>query len=63
MLTITRDEPAFRPVTIRIDSQDDLDKLLTIIDNVACNRISHSSPVLRAAIDLRNRLFTIINED
>jgi len=25
VLTITRDNPAFRPVTIRIESQDDLD--------------------------------------
>ena len=32
MLTITRDDPAFRPVTIRIESQDDLDKLYAIID-------------------------------
>ena len=62
-MKITRDEPTFRPVTIRIESQDELDKLLTIIDNVACNRINHAPPVLRAAIDLGDRLFTIINED
>lgn len=59
-MQITRDEPAFRPVTIRIESEDDLDKLLAIIDNVACNRINHTPPVIRAAVDFRNQLFNII---
>lgn len=50
MLTITRDNPAFRPVTIRIESQDDLDKLYAIIDTVACDRINHTPQLIRAAI-------------
>ena len=57
---ITRDESAFRPVTIRVESQDELDKLLIIINNVACNRISHTPQVIRAAVDFRNQLFNII---
>lgn len=59
-MQITRDETAFRPVTIRIESEDDLDKLIAIIDNVACNRISHTPQVIRAAVDFRNQLFNII---
>lgn len=63
MLTITRDNPTFRPVTIRIDSQDDLDKLLAIIDTVACNRISHQPQHVSAAVDFRTAIANAINED
>ena len=63
MLTITRDDPLFRPVTIRIESQDDLDKLLAIIRAVAENRINHTPQIIRAAMDFRRDLLNTINED
>ena len=62
MLTITRDDPLFRPVTIRIESQDDLDKLYAIIDTVACNRINHTPQLIRAAVDFRTALFNVIDQ-
>lgn len=63
MLTITRDNPAFRPVTIRIESQDDLDKLYAIIEAVASNRINHTQQLIRAALDFHTAIADIINKD
>jgi len=63
MLTITRDDPTFRPVTIRIESQDDLDKLYAIIDAVACNRINHTPQLIRAAVDFRTAIANAIDGD
>lgn len=63
MLTITRDNPAFRPVTIRIESQDDLDKLYAIINAVACNRINHAPQLIHVLVDFRTAIADIINKD
>jgi hypothetical protein len=44
---------SFRPVTIVLDTQDEVDKLIAVLSGVAENRINHTPPVIRAAIDLR----------
>lgn len=62
-MKIFRDDPKFRPLTIRLETQDDLDKFHAIIDAVAQNRITHAPPLIRAAVDFRTTLHTIINED
>lgn len=49
----------FRPVTIVLESQDEVDKLIAIISGVAENRINHTPPVIRAAIDLVRKLVEI----
>ena len=63
MLTITRDDPLFRPVTIRIESQDDLDKLYAIIDTVACNCVNHTQQLVRVAMDFRAAIANAIDGD
>ena len=63
MIDITRDDPDFRPVTIRIESQDDLDKLLAIIRAVAENRINHTPQIIRAAVDFRTAITNTIDKD
>lgn len=39
----------FRPVTIVLETQDELDQLLAVIADVADNRITHLSSVVAAA--------------
>lgn len=55
-MEVTRDPPQFRPVTIRLETQDELDQLLAIIDTVADNRINHTPPTIRAAMTMRCEL-------
>ena len=58
-MVVTQDAPKFRPVTIRVETQDELDMLHAVIGAVADNRIQHTQQVIRAAVDLRimlNRL-------
>lgn len=62
-MQLSRDEPEFRPVTIRIENQCELDQLYAIIDTVAQNKINHVPQVIRAAVDFRNAIQRIINED
>lgn len=63
MLTITRDNPAFRPVTIRIESQDDLDKLYAIIEAVASNRINHAPQLIHVLVDFRTPIANALEKD
>lgn len=54
-MEIYKDAPEFRPITIRIETQDELDQLFAIIDNVAENRLNHIPPIITAAkVILRN---------
>ena len=63
-MQLSRDEPAFCPVTIRIENQCELDQLYAMIDAVAQNKINHVPQVIRAAaVDFRNAIHRIINED
>ena len=52
-MEITRDKPKFRPLHLHLLTQDDLDKLLAIVSAVAENRINHTQPIIRTAVDLR----------
>ncbi len=62
-MNISRAEPEFRPVTIELETQNDLDRFLAILDQVAENRINHPPPVQRAAIDIRRAILDRINAD
>jgi len=62
-MKVTRDPPAFRPVTIRLETQDELDKLLAIIANVARNNAHLTVAVIRAAVDMEHTLTDLLNRD
>lgn len=62
-IEVTRDAPTFRPVTLRITQEDDLDKLLAVLSNVAENRIQHAPQIIKAAVELRSSLLEVINKD
>lgn len=51
----------FRPITIVLDSQDEVDRLIAVLSGVAENRINHTSPVIRAAIDLRAHIVGLLD--
>lgn len=46
------DPPKFRPITLRIETRDDADKLAAILESVAQNRVNHIPAVVRAAQDI-----------
>lgn len=58
-MDITRDDPTFRPVTIRIETQDELDQFLAVISAVANNQINHLPQVSKAAKTLYSQLSTL----
>ncbi|MBS4019559.1 MAG: hypothetical protein KGZ68_15140 [Dechloromonas sp.] len=62
-MKITRDPPSFRPVTIRLESEDEVDKLVAIVAGVARNVLVHTSPVIAAAKDFEARFCRLLNED
>jgi len=62
-MIVTQDKSKFRPITLRIETQDELDVLLVVISNVAENRINHSQPAIVAAKDLRASILDIINSE
>ena len=62
-MDVTRDPAQFRPVSIRLETQDELDQLLAIINNVANNKVNHMSSVIRAAQCLRDTLYELLEEE
>lgn len=62
-MLLTRDNPRFRPVTIRLEKQDELDQLLAIIEAVAGNKINHVPGVITVAKRLLADLNTLIEEN
>ena len=55
-MIITQDKPKFRPVNMRLESSDEYQILLAICDAVACNRVTHTPQLIRAAVEYRDRL-------
>lgn len=55
-MLILKAEPAYRPITIILESPDDLDKFLTIFQTVANNSINHSPRTVAAAKEFLNML-------
>lgn len=57
-MEITRDPVPFRPVTIKLETQDDFDNLLAIVGQVAVGAPHHlpSPPTVKAAQTLRRLL-------
>lgn len=64
-MKITRDPAAFRPVTIRLESEDEVDKLAAIVNAVARNRINHTPQLVAAAkhLDVWFRRRRLLNEE
>ena len=60
-MKIKLDPQLFRPVTIRIENQDELDQLLAIVDNVAENRVSHAPQIIAAAKEMRCAIYNLLN--
>ncbi len=55
-MEITQADPAFRPVTIVLETPDDYDKLFAIVEAVAQNRTNHTNEVRVAAQRLMREL-------
>ena len=62
-MVLTRDNPRFRPVTIRLEKLDELDQLLAILEAVAGNKINHLPGIVTAAKRLLADLTNLIEED
>ena len=62
-MQIERDKAQFRPLTIRLETQDELDQLLVIIDQVALNRINHAQHHIQAAIEIRRVMLNLLTDN
>ena len=62
-MKITQDPAAFRPVTIRLESEDEVAKLVAIVTAVAQNRIHHTPQLIAAAQYFNVRLCRLLNGD
>ena len=55
-MRISLAEPAFREVTIVLETQDELDQFIAIFSTVANNKIHHGVHVVQAAKDLHQTI-------
>lgn len=55
-MKITVAKPEYRPVTIVLETQDQLDQFMWIIENVANNQINHHAQVINVAKNIRSHL-------
>ena len=55
-MIVTIAEPQYRPVTIVLETQDELDKIVAIVAAVAQNKINHTPALIRAADDMAKDL-------
>lgn len=55
-MEIEQDAPQFRPVTLRLYTEDDFDQLVAIVLAVAQNRINHTPAMIGAATRLAELL-------
>ena len=62
-MDVTRDPAQFRPVSIRLETQDELDQLLAIIHNVANNKVNHLPSVIRAAQCMQETLNQLLEAE
>lgn len=62
-MKITRDPAPFRPVTIRLESEDEVDKLVAIVAQVARNSTHHPQQIIDAAKDFDARFCRLLNEE
>lgn len=51
-MRVTVEPVPFRPVSITLETQDELDKFIAIFETVAENRVNHQPQVVRAAQQL-----------
>jgi hypothetical protein len=58
-MKIFQDIPLFRPVTIKLENQDEYDQLLEIVSAVAANRINNTEQVIKAAQVFKNMLYNV----
>ena len=60
-MKITRDPAAFRPVTIRLESEDEVAKLAAIVSAVARHDTNHTPQLITAAQDFNVRFCRLLN--
>lgn len=62
-MQVTQAEPAFRPVTIVLETKDEYDMLVAVVHQVAENKVNHAPSVISAARLIRSRITSDISED
>lgn len=55
-MQVTQADPAFRPVTIVLETQDEYDMLVAVVHQVAENKVNHAPSVIAAAGQLKKLL-------
>lgn len=55
-MRVTIAQAQFRPMSIVLENQDELDKLMWILGNVSNNVINNPSQLIKAAGDMRTRI-------
>ena len=55
-MRITIAQAQFRPISIVLENQDELDKLMWILGNVSNNVINNPSQLIKAAGDMRTHI-------
>ena len=55
-MQVTQADPAFHPVTIVLETQDEYDMLMAVLHSVAENKINHIPNVMAAARQFKRRL-------
>ena len=53
---IERAPEEFRPITVTLETQDELDQLVAILGAVSRNTINHTPTLIRAATDMMQTL-------
>ena len=61
-MKIFQDIPLFRPITIRLENQDEYDQLLEIIAAVAANKINYPVNLVGAAQVFKNMLYNVAED-
>lgn len=62
-MQVTQADPAFRPVTIVLETKDEYDMLVAVVHQVAENKVNHVPSVTSAARLIRSRITSDISED
>ena len=55
-MRVTIAQAQFRPISIVLENQDELDKLMWILGNVSNNVINNPSQLIKAAGDMRTHI-------
>jgi len=59
-MRITVANAEYRPVTIVLETQDQLDQFMWILENVANNVINHPAQIINVARNMKNHLTQVL---